>query len=347
MRHAAREERRSYRAKAPLRLGLAGGGTDLPIYADRHGGACLNATINMYAMASIHPRVDGRIELISADFKQSLEIESREQLAIDGTLNLLKGVYNRMVRDYAGEALSFTLITDANVPIGSGLGTSSAVTVAVLGAFREWLNLPLGEYELADLAFQIERVDLELSGGKQDQYAATFGGVNFMEFNDGDVIVNPLRIKREYLLELESNLLLYFTGTSRFSAEIIEEKTRALQSDEAIMDRMHTLKDLAFEMKRYLLKGELDAFGALLGEMWEHKKRTAKHVSTQLIEEIYAAATKAGATGGKVSGAGGGGFMYFYCPGDSRYRVVDALERFPGDVRRFQFTDWGVSSWSK
>ena len=241
--------RRSYRARAPLRLGLAGGGTDLPVYADRFGGACLNATINMYAFASIHPRSDGRIELISTDFGRSSVLDGASALPTDGEFALLKAVYNRIVRDFTGgESLSFTLITDANVPVGSGLGTSSAVTVAVLGAFREWLAIPLGEYELAQLAFSIERHDLGLAGGKQDQYTATFGGVNFMEFTDGDVIVNPLRIKSETLLELEASILLDYTGKSRFSAAIIEEKVKAVASRPATVESMHRLKELAFDM---------------------------------------------------------------------------------------------------
>lgn len=340
------EEKTSYRAKAPLRLGLAGGGTDIPVYADQYGGACLNATINMYAFASIHPRLDGKIVLYSPDFGETVELDSAPELRIDGRLDLLKAVYNRMVRDFTGQPLSFTLITDANVPVGSGLGTSSAITVAVVGAFREWLRLPLGEYELARLAFEIERHDLRLAGGKQDQYAATFGGVNFMEFADGDVIVNPLRIKHEVLLELETSLLLYYTGRSRFSASIIEEKVRAVESNAQVVERMHRLKELSFEMKKCLLKGDLEGMGRLFDTMWTFKKATADHVSNPHIDEIYAAAKAAGALGGKVSGAGGGGFMYFYCPGSTRYRVVQALERFQGDIRRFQFTDWGLLSWT-
>jgi D-glycero-alpha-D-manno-heptose-7-phosphate kinase len=339
---------RSYRARAPLRLGLAGGGTDLPVYANRFGGACLNATINMYAFASIHPRSDGRIELISTDFGRSTVLESAAVLPTDGDFALLKGVYNRVVRDFSGgEPLSFTLVTDANVPVGSGLGTSSAVTVAVLGAFREWLRIPLGEYELAQLAFTIERKDLGLAGGKQDQYAATFGGVNFMEFSERDSIVNPLRIKPETLLELEATLLLYYTGKSRFSATIIEEKVRAVNARTATVESMHRLKELAFDMKKLLLKGELEQMGELLDLMWHLKKSTVPNVSTDLIDEIYAAAREAGSTGGKVSGAGGGGFIYFYCPGDTRHRVMQALGRFSGEVRRFQFTDWGLSSWAR
>ena len=338
----------SYRAKAPLRLGLAGGGTDIPAYSDRFGGACLNATINMHAFASIHPRTDGRIEFVSADFGRSAEMESAAALPLEGELLLLKGVYNRVVRDFNdGRPLAFSLVTDANVPVGSGLGTSSAITVAVLGAFREWLRFPLGEYELARLAFDIERQDLALAGGKQDQYAATFGGVNFMEFNDGDVIVNPLRIKQETLLELENNLLLYYTGKSRYSATIIEEKVKRLEESGDVVERMHHLKTLAFEMKKLLLKGELDRLGELLDLMWQEKKRTAEHVSTTLIDELYTEARAAGASGGKVSGAGGGGFVYFYCPGASKYKVMHALSRFSGDVRRFQFTEWGLQSWCR
>ncbi len=334
-----------YRAKAPLRLGLAGGGTDISPYSDLYGGAILNATINMFAFASIKPRKDNKIEIISNDFGKREEIESVKNIKYNGNLDLIKCVYNRIVKDFTKEKLSFSLITDANVPVGSGLGTSSAVVVAVVGAFCEWLKIPLGEYEIARLAYEIERKDLKLSGGKQDQYAAAFGGVNFMEFDNGDVIVNPLRIKTHHLLELENNLLLFFTGKSRFSDEIINKKIESIKTKKNTVDSMHKMKQLAFEAKKLLLKGKIDDLGFLLDEMWQYKKKTAKCVSTPLIDEIYESAKKAGALGGKVSGAGGGGFMYFYCPGNTKYKVMENVLKFKGDIRRFEFTKKGVISW--
>lgn len=335
-----------YRAKAPLRLGLAGGGTDISPYSDLYGGAVLNAAINMYAFASIQPRTDGMIEIISTDFSENLLIKSAKSLDINGNLILLKGIYNKIVKEFTKTPLSFTLITDTNVPVCSGLGTSSAITVAVIGAFVEWLKLPLGEYEVAHLAFEIERKELGLSGGKQDQYAATFGGFNFMEFyKDDEVLINPLRIKEDYILELENNLLLFFTGKSRFSAEIIENQVNAMKSAEGAVEYMHKMKEAAFEMKKLLLKGRLNELGELLDAIWSYKKKTGENVSTDFIDEIYAAARESGALGGKVSGAGGGGFMFFYCPGNNKHRVIQNLSKFKGDIRRFEFIKEGLITW--
>ena len=184
------------RSKAPLRIGLAGGGTDVSPYSDIYGGAILNATLSLYAYASIKPREDGKIIINAIDRNEIIELKSEEHLAIDGKLDLIKGVYNRIVKDFVKKPLSFEINTYVDAPPGSGLGSSSTLVVAILGAFVEWLKLPLGEYDIAHLAYVIEREDLKMAGGKQDQYAATFGGVNYMEFYGNDkVIVNPLRIK--------------------------------------------------------------------------------------------------------------------------------------------------------
>ena len=335
------------RSKAPLRISLAGGGTDLAEYSDRHGGAILNATINMYAHASITPRRDG-IVLDSVDTGVRAELDSASKLEIDGTLDLLKGVYNRIVKDFNHSApLSFEMHTSVDAPPGSGLGSSSTLVVAMVGAFAEWLKLPLGEYDIAHLAYDIERVDLGLAGGRQDQYAATFGGWNFMEFFDDDkVIVNPLRIRPTYLQELEFNMVLYYTGTSRISSNIIAGQIDNLQKkSERSLEGMHRLKDQAFQMKEALLRGQLDRMGEILSYGWKFKKDTASDISNTEIDEIYDAAVKAGAMGGKISGAGGGGYMIFYCPGMTRYRVVDALHEFGGEVHHLHFSERGVSTW--
>jgi len=337
-----------YRSRAPLRLGLAGGGTDVSPYSDLYGGAILNATINLFAYASIEPRNDNKIVLHAVDRNEKIVIDSKTFLEIDGKLDLLKGVYNRIVKDFIRKPLSFTLTTYVDAPPGSGLGSSSTLVVAIIGAFAEWLKLPLGDYEIAHLAYEIERKDLKMAGGKQDQYAATFGGFNFMEFYANDkVIVNPLRIKQEVINELQFNLLLYYTGTSRLSSKIIEAqvknvKTKKNQSIKA----MHKLKEQAIMMKEAILKGELDKVGEILDYGWQYKKQMAEGITNPLIEEIYETAKKAGATGGKISGAGGGGFMMFYCPKNTRYKVIEALEKFGGEFRRFQFTKYGLTTWS-
>lgn len=337
-----------YRSKAPLRLGLAGGGSDVSPYSDLHGGAILNATINMYAFATIEPRNDNKIVFNAVDKGESVEFDSVLELPINGTLDLFRGIYNRVVKDFAHKALSFTLTTYVDAPPGSGLGTSSTLVTAVLGAFTEWLKLPLGEYDLAHLAYEIERVDLDMAGGKQDQYAATFGGVNFMEFyTDDKVIVNPLRIKSNILNELAYNLVLYYTGTSRVSAQIIEaQRQNVTKNKTTSIDAMHRIKQQAIIMKEALLKGELKEIGEILDYGWQQKKQMASNITNAAIDKLYSQAIEMGATGGKISGAGGGGFMFFYCPGTSRHQVIEMLSKSGGQVKRYEFVTQGLQSWT-
>ena len=337
-----------YRSKAPLRIGLAGGGTDVSPYSDQFGGAILNATVSLFAYANIELLHENKITVEALDRNEKQEFDLADQLTIDGKLDLLKGVYNRIYKDYLLPTSGFRLSTFVDAPAGSGLGTSSTLVVAILGAFVEWLKLPLGDYDIAHYAYQIERNDLKLTGGKQDQYAAMFGGVNFMEFYEDDkVIVNPLRIKPEYLHELENNLVLFFTSTSRESATIIDEQVKNVNGkNEKSIEAMHQLKEQARMMKEALLKGRLDEFGAILDFGFQQKRRMASKISNSKIEEIYEAAKHGGATGGKISGAGGGGFMIFYCPGNTRYRVIEELKKFGGEVKNYTFTKYGLSSWS-
>lgn len=337
-----------YRSKAPLRIGLAGGGTDVSPYSDRFGGAILNATVSLFAYANIEPLEENKIIVQALDRKEEEEFEWAKELPINGTLDLLKGVYNRICKDYNLPSSGFRLSTFVDAPAGSGLGTSSTLVVAILGAFVEWLKLPLGDYDIAHYAYQIEREDLKLTGGKQDQYAAMFGGVNFMEFYEDDkVIVNPLRIKSQYLHELENNLVLYFTATSRESASIIDEQVKNVNNkNEKSIEAMHQLKEQARMMKEALLKGRLDEFGAILDFGFQQKRLMANNISNSRIEEIYEATKKAGATGGKISGAGGGGFMIFYCPGNTHHNVVDKLKQFGGEVKNYNFTKYGLTTWS-
>ena len=337
-----------YRSKAPLRIGLAGGGTDVSPYCDLYGGAILNATISLFAYASIEPNETGEIIVETLDRGELERFPWAPELPINGKLDLLKGVYNRVSREFQIPQNGFRLSTFVDAPAGSGLGTSSTLVVAILGAFVEMLKLPLGDYDIAHLAYEIEREDLQLAGGRQDQYAATFGGVNYMEFYESDkVIVNPLRIRSQYLHELENNLVLYFTATSRESASIIKEQVKNVErKDEKSIEAMHQLKEQARMMKEALLKGRLAEIGEILDYGFQQKRRMAANISNSNIEAIYDAAKAAGATGGKISGAGGGGFMIFYCPGNSNHAVKKALLQFGGEVKHYSFTKYGLSSWS-
>lgn len=337
-----------YRSKAPLRIGLAGGGTDVSPYCDLYGGAILNATVSLYAYASIEPLAENAIILQAIDRKEEQRFEWTNQLPIDGKLNLLKGVYNRIQQEYGLPLTGFRLSTYVDAPAGSGLGTSSTLVVAIIGAFVEMLRLPLGEYDIAHLAYEIERKELNMAGGRQDQYAATFGGVNFMEFYAGDkVIVNPLRIKQQYLFELGNNLVLYYTATSRESARIIEKQSKnVVDKKESSIEAMHQLKNQAQMMKEALLKGRVHEIGEILDFGFRQKKQMAEGISNTAMEELYEAAKRAGATGGKISGAGGGGFMTFYCPYNTKYAVMETLQSFGGEIRDYQFVDHGLTTWT-
>ena len=337
-----------YRSKAPLRIGLAGGGTDVSPYTDMYGGAILNATISLSAYATIETLDTPEIIVEALDRKEQERLAWAPGLPINGHLDLLKGVYNRIYKEYKVPETGFRLSTFVDAPAGSGLGTSSTLVVAVLGAFVEMLKLPLGDYDIAHLAYDIERNDLKLAGGRQDQYAATFGGVNFMEFyKDDKVIVNPLRIRPQYMHELENNLVLYFTATSRESAMIIKEQVSNVNSNkEESIEAMHQLKEQARRMKEALLKGKLNEFGEILDFGFRQKRKMAANISNSIIEKIYESAKAAGATGGKISGAGGGGFMIFYCPGNTNYAVKEALLQFGGEVKKYSFTKYGLTSWT-
>ena len=337
-----------YRSKAPLRIGLAGGGTDVSPYSDIYGGAILNATVSLYANATIETTGNNKIILTAIDRGEEQQFDLVNELPVNGTLDLLKGVYNRIEKDYGLIKSGFRLSTFVDAPAGSGLGTSSTLVVAIIGAFAEMLRLPMGEYDIAHYAYEIERKDLKLAGGRQDQYAATFGGVNFMEFYaDDKVVVNPLRIKQQNLFELENNLLLYYTATSRDSGKIIEQQAKNVANkQEGSIEAMHHLKQQAQMMKEALLKGRLNEIGEILDFGFQQKRKMAEGISNSLMEEIYESAKAAGATGGKISGAGGGGFMIFYCPGTTKYKVIKSLEKFGGRHRNYQFVEHGLTTWS-
>lgn len=336
------------RSKAPLRIGLAGGGTDVSPYSDMYGGAILNATIDLYAYASLEPLNNGKIEFVIDGSGKSLIVDATEEIAIHNGFELFIGVYNRVVKQFSKKALSFRLTSFIEAPQGSGLGTSSTLVVSLLGAFVEWLKLPLGKYDIAPLAYDIERIDLGMAGGKQDQYATTFGGINFLEFYKNDrVIVNPLQLKSKIVNELEFNLLLYFTDTQRLSANIIKEQvSNVTNQNNKSVEAMHNLKQQAHQMKDALLREELNTIGEILHFGWQNKKQMASSITNGLIDTIYQTALEHGASGGKISGAGGGGFMFFYCPAVTKNKVANAISKLGGKVQPFKFTPHGLVTWT-
>lgn len=338
------------RVKAPLRLGLAGGGTDVSPYSDKFGGCVLNATINMYAHTFIEPVEDGGTTTFCAlDLGITEIISTESKVKLDGSLILHKAVYKKIMERYNnGKNIPLKVNTMSDAPPGSGLGSSSTMVVSMLEGYRQLLSLPLGEYEIAALAYEIERVDCGLAGGKQDQYAATFGGFNFMEFYENDrVIVNPLRIRRYIISELEASLVLFFSGASRDSAKIINEQVRSLQSDQRErLEAMHKVKESAYKIKEMIFKADIDGVAEEFKSAWKAKKATSASISNKLIESISDDVMSAGAKSMKVSGAGGGGFVMIFVTPEKRLKVIDALKKHNGTVRSFQFTNEGVYSWT-
>ena len=337
------------RARAPLRLGLAGGGTDLSPYCDEHGGAILNATIDRFAYAHIVSNDAGKIIFRARDVDKEESLPPDANLPIRQGLVLHRAVYAHVMKTYfGGEAMPLTVSTAIDVPAGSGLGASSALVVALIEAFRSALQLPLGEYDVARLAFDLERVELGLAGGRQDQYAAAFGGLNFMEFLPQDrVIVNPLRIRRDYLNEFESSLVIAFTGQSRQSDTIIKEQVSSLSAlNPQTVESMHALKRDAVEMKVALLNGKIRKTAEILGHSWLAKKKTAAGVSNAKVEELYDVAMGAGAWAGKVSGAGGGGFLMLMTDPENRYRLISRINEAGGEASAVKLTFEGAEGWT-
>ncbi len=338
------------RARAPLRLGLAGGGTDLSPYCDQWGGAVLNATVDRFAFAHVTPAPGGRLIFRASDMGQEERFErgATPPPPSEG-LVLHRAVHSRFVRDgHLDPDLGLTISTTSDAPAGSGLGSSSALVVAMVEALRAALELPLSRYELARLAYEIERVDLGLAGGRQDQYAAAFGGVNFIEFlPGGQVIVNPMRVGRAELNELESAMVVCFSGRSRRSETIISQQIGGLDSaNRQTLAAMHRLKDEALAMKFAVLEGDIAEVGRILNASWAAKQRTAEGISTPEIERLFSVGRAHGATGGKVSGAGGGGFLMFCTDPENRYRLVSALNAAGGQASSVKFTFDGAEAWA-
>lgn len=337
-----------YQSRAPLRLGFGGGGTDIPPYCDEFGGCVLNATIDLFSYCSISPRNDNQVFFSTKDSSISCITSSEKALPLEGDFIFHKATYNRVVREFnQGRPLPCNITTYSDAPIGSGLGTSSTMVVAILGAFKEWLHLPLRKDEIAHLAFEIERIELGFAGGKQDQYSAAFGGINFINFfREGKVVVNQLTIEKSILNKLQDSLLLYYTGASRDSSVIIKEQVNnvKIKARDPVL-AMHALKKNAIKMKQYLLTGDLGSFAEGLAQSWEVKKKMASTISNNNIDSIFGIARKAGALSGKISGAGGGGYIVFMVDPSQRIEVEKALQQLEGNIQRFHFVPEGVTSW--
>jgi D-glycero-alpha-D-manno-heptose-7-phosphate kinase len=335
---------RTIRAKAPLRISFAGGGTDVAPFPSREGGLVLNATIDRYAYGSLRERQDGAITLHSLDLDIARHFGADDDLQLNGELDLVKAAIRRLAGGRPEKG--FDMILSTSVPPGSGLGSSSSMMVCLVGVLSRFLDQQLDAYETASLAWQIERQDLGLRGGQQDQYASVFGGFNFIEFEAERTVVNPLRVPEEVIDELEASLLLSFTGETRASDRVIDDQTARYQAGEAeTLAGLRAQKRLVPEMKDALLRGHLGRFGELLGEAWDAKRRMSPQISSALIDSAYEAARRAGAIGGKVTGAGGGGFVLFAAPFHRRHLVTEALAEIGVKVQEFSFDRRGIRTW--
>ena len=342
---------RTLRSKAPLRITFAGGGTDVSPYPEEKGGKVLNCTIDKFAFATLQVVAEngGTTSVESLDYNQKLLYSKPSDLLYNGELDLVKAALRvlRPARNggHSQEALHLYLHSDA--PAGTGLGTSSTMAVALVGAFQRYLQQPWTSYEVAELAYRIEREELGLKGGRQDQYAAAFGGFNFIEFERGQTIVNPLKVQPDVLNELAYRLLLCYTGTGHFSPDIIEQQTRNYTEGKSeTVEALDATKRLAIDMKNELLRGNLDEMGRLLDEGWKFKKRFTEAISNARIDALYAHARTAGALGGKVIGAGGGGYILLFCDFERRKQVAKAVTDSGGRVTDFSFEPNGLQTWS-
>lgn len=330
------------RSKAPLRISLGGGGTDVAPYPHLKGGAVISATIDKYVYATLVPRDDRRVAITSLDYDTTLRYNVNEKLSYNGELDLVKATVALM-----GIDRGFDLLLHSDAPPGCGLGTSSAAVVGVVGAIKEWLKLPLSSYDIAQLAYRIEREEVRIAGGRQDQYAATFGGVNFIEFLGDTTVVNPLRVPIEILNELEYRLVLCYTGRTRLSAGIIEDQMAALaQGRPDVTAAFDATKALAFSIKNALLLGDLEELGLLLDEGWQQKKKFSGKISCPVVDEMYEAAKSSGALGGKLLGAGGGGFLLMFCRFDRKQQVAKTLVDMGGQIMDFGFETRGLQTWT-
>ena len=337
------------RGRAPLRLGLGGGGTDVDPYSTKFGGRILNATIDRFAYAFVEPGPTGRVVFRSPDRDRTGEADLNDLTSLEDEFPLHVAVYRRIVTQFNnGAPISIDLATQVDAPPGSGLGSSSALVVAMLLTTCEFIGVSPDRYELARMAWQVERVDLGMAGGWQDHYAAAFGGFNFMESRpDGAIIVNPLRIRSEVIAELEASLLLYFGGVSRLSSEVIaEQQKNVFDGDMEALTATHAIKEEALEMKNSLVLGDIPSFADSLRRGWISKKRLASRISNPAIEHAYDIAQAHGMIAGKVSGAGGGGFVMMIVDPRRRIEVARSLEvQCGGSVSPCIFTPEGATTW--
>jgi D-glycero-alpha-D-manno-heptose-7-phosphate kinase len=316
----------------------------MPFYYAEHGGAVLVSTINRYVLASLRPREDGEIHIRSLDFGVAVKYRIHEEPIYDGILDVAKAAVHRLFAHSNSKGMDLFLQSDA--PAGSGLGSSATLTAAILGALARAFGVHMDNYELAELAYAVERLDLRISGGKQDQYAAVFGGFNLIEFSKDGIVVNPLRIPSNILNDLECHLLLCYTGKTRLSGGLIDRQEQYYREGRAqTLEGLHALRQLAYDMKNALLKGRLGDFAEALDYAWVSKLKVDPEITDSHINEMRDEALKAGAISGKLLGAGGGGYLLLFCEVDKKRAVRERLELLGGQFADFSFVNEGLQVW--
>jgi D-glycero-alpha-D-manno-heptose-7-phosphate kinase len=328
-----------HRCKAPLRLCFSGEGTDVPPYPQEHGGAVLSASIDKFVYSTLKPTQSNSIKVKSLDYDIVAKFDADEALRYDNDLKLINAAISRM----KAEGGSYNIFIHSDAPPGSGLGSSSAAAVSIVGLLRSWQNIPMTDYEIAEIANKIEREDVGIKGGTQDPYISIFGGFNYLEFIEDKIIVNPLRIDRSTINEIQYHLLLCYTGQDKIPGNIIDQQIKNYRDN---VDNLERLKDITNEMKNKLLTSDLDKFGELMDESWQYKKQLAKGITNDKIDKLYETAKEHGALGGKIMGAGGGGFMLLYCQFDSFHKVAEELEKKGAQAAKFNFDLRGLQSWT-
>lgn len=336
-----KEVRTFSRAKAPVRISFGGGGSDTSIYFSENGGAVINTTISLYSHATLRLRDDEKIVISSLDLKDSQEFENMQDLLQhDGKFKLIKSIIKAIKPSFG-----FELFLYSDFPMSSGLGGSAVVSAATLGCFNELRNDKWDQHEIAEIAFQAERLHMGVAGGWQDQYATVFGGLNFMEFNSNQNIIHPIRLSRDILLELEESLVLCYTGVNHDSGNIHKDQREQTKSAN-VKDRIQANVDLTYEMRNLLLRGQLNEFGNCLHKAWQLKRTFSSQISSGFLDEIYSEALANGATGGKLLGAGGGGYFLFYVPAFNRYRLMNWIKQRQLQYAPFRFEEAGLQSWT-
>jgi D-glycero-alpha-D-manno-heptose-7-phosphate kinase len=326
------------RSKSPLRLCFSGEGTDVSPYPEEHNGVVLSAAIDKFVFCTLKSTQEKSIEVKSLDYDIVAKYTCNSDYVFDGNLDLVKAAIKHM----KAEKGMFNIYLHSDAPPGSGLGSSSAASVAITGLLKDLQNKPMTDYELAEVAYKIEREEVRIKGGKQDHYVSTFGGFSFIEFIGDKVIVNSLKIDMATINELQYHLLLCYTGHNKMLGNIIDQQMERYKENLDILER---IKSITYEMKGALLTDKLDSFGELLDESWKYKKQLAGGITNSRIDKLYDAAKQHGAIGGKIMGAGGGGFMLFYCDFEKKHKVAEELEKLGSQIAEFDFELRGMQTW--